>query len=212
MPYSHYIARARQLRPTVPAEVSAYVVDAYVRLRKQHKDRESQNKSHTYTSARTLLGILRLSQALARLRFGETVIHEDVDEALRIMEKSKESLDNDDGRDGEREMDQSNATKIYRLIKDMAATHGGGAGRARRNGRGRKLGKGPGGERDEGMDVDSDDDEDELSELSLVDIRQRVLAAGFTETQLMETVIEVRSLSAFYRRNPLLTKPSPITV
>ena len=49
------------------------------------------------------------------------------------------------------------------------------------------MGKGPGGERD--MDVDDSDEEDE--ELSMVDIRGRVLAAGFTEAQLMETIINV---------------------
>lgn len=177
-------------------------MEAYVRLRKQHKDKESQNKSHTYTSARTLLGVLRLSQALARLRFADVVIREDVDEALRLMEKSKESLD-DDRADGEREMDQTPATKIYRLIKDMASTRGGGGGGHRRKTKTRtarrRLGRGPGGEN--AMDVDSDadydddddddDEDDELAELSLVDIRQRVQAAGFTETQLMDAIIEV---------------------
>jgi DNA replication licensing factor MCM7 len=173
--------------------VSEYVVEAYVRLRKQHKDKESQNKSHTYTSARTLLGVLRLSQALARLRFAPAVEEGDVDEALRLMEKSKESLE-DDRDDGEREIDQSTATKIYRTIKDMATTLGG--GRRRRTGRtGRRLGKGPGGEND--MDLDSDDDDyddDDMSELSLIDIRQRIQAAGFTETQLMDAIMEVRHI------------------
>lgn len=183
---SAYISRARQARPTVPKEVSAYVVEAYVRLRKQHKDKEAQNKSHTYTSARTLLGVLRLSQALARLRFADVVVREDVDEALRLMEKSKESLD-DDGVDGEREMDQTSATKIYRIIKDMASTQGGGRKRGARR-PARRLGKGPGGEND--MDLDSDDEDEEMAELSLVDIRQRAQAAGFTETQLMDTIIE----------------------
>lgn len=189
-PSRAYISRARQARPTVPRRVSEYVVEAYVRLRKQHKDKESQNKSHTYTSARTLLGVLRLSQALARLRFAPAVEEGDVDEALRLMEKSKESLE-DDRDDGERAMDQSTASKIYRTIKDMATTFGGGRRRMGRTGR--RLGKGPGGEND--MDLDSDDDDDSMSELSLVDIRSRIQAAGFTETQLMDAIMEVRRVS-----------------
>lgn len=187
-----YISRARQARPTVPRRVSEYVVEAYVRLRKQHKDKEAQNKSHTYISARTLLGVLRLSQALARLRFAPAVEEGDVDEALRIMEKSKESLETD-REDGEREIDQSTATKIYRIIKDMATT---GGHRRKRTGRtGRRLGKGPGGEND--MDLDSDDedeDDDDMSELTLIDIRQRIQATGFTETQLMDAIMEVRPI------------------
>ena len=178
---------ARQRRPTVPKQVSAYVVDSYVRLRKQYKDQESENKSHTYTSARTLLGILRLAQALARIRFSDTVEHPDVDEALRLMEKSKESLDDEGDRD--RETDQSDTTKIYRIIKDMAASPRSHGGKHQR--RSRRLGKGPGGERDKDPDSDDDDADNGLSELLMVDIRARILAAGFTETQLLDTVTEV---------------------
>ncbi len=98
----HYIALARQKRPIVPPEVSNYVVDSYVRLRKLSKEQEKENKAYTYTSARTLLGILRLAQALARLRFADVVEHDDVNEALRLMEVSKESLNNDNDEDRER--------------------------------------------------------------------------------------------------------------
>jgi DNA replication licensing factor MCM7 len=40
------------------------------------------------------------------------------------------------------------------------------------------------------MDVD-DDDEPGVEELSMNEIRARVLAKSFTETQFMETIIEV---------------------
>lgn len=46
----------------------------------------------TFTSARNLLGILRLSTALARLRLANKVEKDDVNEAIRLMEMSKESL------------------------------------------------------------------------------------------------------------------------
>ncbi|KAI0818961.1 hypothetical protein BC629DRAFT_1712319 [Irpex lacteus] len=151
----HYIAGARQKRPTVPPEVSNYVVESYVRLRKQSKDEEQQNKSHSYTSARTLLGVLRLAQALARLR---------------------------------------TATSRTRRRRRGVAAHG--EGPKRRTKRARRIGKGPGGERD--MDVD-DSDEDEDEELSMVDIRARVLAAGFTEAQLMETIINYEDLDIWMR-------------
>lgn len=166
----------------MPPQVSSYVVDSYVRLRKLSKEQEKENKAHTYTSARTLLGVLRLAQALARLRFSDTVEHADVDEALRLMEVSKESLKEDDDR--EREPDQTDMSKVYRIIKEMAANLQDGPSKRRG---GRRLGKGPGGERD--MDVDEDAMHND--ELSLVDVRARVLAGGFTEAQLMDTIVQV---------------------
>jgi DNA replication licensing factor MCM7 len=169
---SHYIALARERRPTVPTQVSDYVVKAYVRLRKMQKDQEESNKSHSYTSARTLLGVLRLSQALARLRFADTVEIPDVDEALRLMAVSKESLIDDVEK--ERELDHSEASIIYRLIKDMAA------------GRADLMGKGPGGETS--MDIDEDVPSEELS---MVDIRARCQAKGYTETAIMDTILQV---------------------
>lgn len=173
---------ARQKRPTVPRRVSNYVVDSYVRLRKLSKDEEAENKSHTYTSARTLLGILRLAQALARLRWADFVERSDVDEALRLMECSKESLVDDE--DGEHEMDRGVTSQILRLITSMAGP------RLPRHEK--RFGKGPAGERD--MDVDEDEDEDEdRSVLSMLEIRARVLSAGFTEAQLMETIADVSS-------------------
>ena len=170
----------------MPADVSNYVVDSYVRLRKRSKDDDAQAKSHTYTSARTLLGVLRLSQALARLRFSDLVQRADVDEALRLMDVSKKSLADED--EDAPEHDRSDVSKIFRLIKEMAKQAQG--GKKGRRARGKRFGRGPAGERD--MDVDEDEEEQDTEELSLVDIRSRVLTSGFTEAQLMETILEVR--------------------
>ncbi|TKA27783.1 hypothetical protein B0A50_04884 [Salinomyces thailandicus] len=111
-----WVARARSYRPVVPKQISDYLVGAYVRLRQQQKRDEAGKKTFTHTSPRTLLGILRLSQALARLRFAEEVLTDDVDEALRLVEVSKASL-YDDNRD--RRGDQSSSTKIFNLIRGM---------------------------------------------------------------------------------------------
>ncbi|PSR77613.1 hypothetical protein PHLCEN_2v7803 [Hermanssonia centrifuga] len=187
----HYIAGARQRRPTVPPDVSNYVVESYVRLRKQSKDEEEQKKSHSYTSARTLLGVLRLAQALARLRYSDEVEHGDVDEALRLMEVSKESLYDDGDKSAER--DRSDVSQIYRLIKDMMNDKRRG-GKSKRKPK-RRMGKGPGGERD--MDVDSDEESNE--EMSMVDIRARVLASGYTEAHLMTCILEYEQLDVWMR-------------
>lgn len=169
--------------------MSEYVVNSYVRLRKEGRDQDAQKKSHTYTSPRTLLGVLRLSQALARLRFADSVMQADVNEALRLMEVSKKSLADDD--EEGHDHDRSDVSKVFRLIKEMAKQAQ--VGRKGRRTRGAKrLGRGPGGERD--MDVDEEEEEADAEELSMIDIRSRVLTAGFTEAQLMETVLEVSKL------------------
>ncbi|KAJ4321766.1 DNA replication licensing factor MCM7 [Neodidymelliopsis sp. IMI 364377] len=113
-----WVARARSYRPTVPKEVSDYMVGAYVRMRQQQKRDENSKKAFTHTSPRTLLGVLRLAQALARLRFADEVISEDVDEALRLTEVSKASLYADENRRD----DHTPSSKIYHLIKSMEAS------------------------------------------------------------------------------------------
>lgn len=196
---------AREKRPVVPPAVSSYVVDSYVRLRKMGKDDEEQNKSHTYTSARTLLGVLRLAQALARLRFSDTVEHPDVDEALRLMECSKQSLEDDDGM--EQGPDKSAISQIFRLMKQMAGA-GALSGKRKKGGKKQKrLGRGPNRERDMDVDSESEDSDDEYGgdpeEVSLVDIRARVTTAGFTEAQLNETIAKV---SCYVKLRELLIK------
>jgi DNA replication licensing factor MCM7 len=110
-----WISRARSYRPTVPKEVSDYMVGAYVRMRQQQKRDENSKRAFTHTSTRTLLGVLRISQALARLRFADVVITEDVDEALRLIEVSKASLYTDERGRG----DFSPSSKIYNLVRAM---------------------------------------------------------------------------------------------
>lgn len=116
-----YIAQARTWRPVVGKDVSDYMVASYVRMRQQQKREEKTKKQFAHVSPRTLLGVLRLSQALARLRFSRTVAPEDVDEALRLIDVSKASLyeSNNERRD------QNPSSKIYHLVRGMAQTGSG---------------------------------------------------------------------------------------
>jgi DNA replication licensing factor MCM7 len=116
---------------------------------------------------------------------------EDVKEALRLMEASKESLLEDEHREDGGGGDRSTASRVYRLIRDMF--DGGRKGGKRRVVR-RRFGKGPDRERDQDMDLDADGDGEDGGTLSMVDVRARVLAAGFTEMDLMNTITEVSRL------------------
>lgn len=178
----HYIALARQLEPSIPPAVSDYIVGSYVKMRTNHKEDEAREQAFTYTSARTLLGVVRLSQALARLRFDSLVDTADVDEALRLMEVSKASLFDPAGED-DLGHDASFMTKIYRIIREMAFS----AGEAEP-----RLGHGPGGERDDDMDIDTG--VATLGTLEMRDVHDRIIAAGWLENQLQETINEYQSL------------------
>lgn len=113
------------------------------------------HRHFSHTSPRTLLGILRLAQALARLRLSDTVVMEDVDEALRLIEVSKASLYDTDSHTG---ADVTMSSKIYRIIRTAA---------------GKK------------------------NEVLMRDIRNRVLAKGFTEDALVKCVEEYAELDVW---------------
>ena len=84
-----YIGLAKTYSPMIPNSLIEYIVGAYVGLRLN----DLQHKDSTYTTPRTLLAILRLSQALARLRLSSIVTQADLDEAMRLMEVSRSSVD-----------------------------------------------------------------------------------------------------------------------
>ncbi|CAN4113405.1 unnamed protein product [Withania somnifera] len=109
-----YISAARRLSPSVPKELEEYIASAYSSIRQEEA---KSNTPHSYTTVRTLLSILRISGALARLRFSEKVAQSDVDEALRLMQMSKFSLYSDD-----RQRSGLDAiSDIYSILRDEAA-------------------------------------------------------------------------------------------
>jgi DNA replication licensing factor MCM7 len=163
-----YVAQARTFRPIVPTAVSEYMVKAYVKMREQQSRDEKNKKQFAHTSPRTLLGILRLAQALARLRFSEEVVQDDVDEALRLIEASKESLHQDNGNYGR---DMSPSSRIYNLVRGLAES-----GQCRPE------------------DADDEDDEAGGMELSMRKVEERVIAKGFTRDQWQTAVMEYTNL------------------
>ncbi|KAJ4145242.1 hypothetical protein LMH87_004097 [Akanthomyces muscarius] len=163
-----YVAQARTYRPTVPESVTEYMIRTYVRMRDQQQRAEKKGKQFTHTTPRTLLGVVRLAQALARLRFSNEVTQDDVDEALRLVEASKDSLNVELG-SGRRGLNAS--SRIYNLVKALADS---GACRA------------------------DDAEDDELGiELSMRKVKERVIAKGFTEDQWMNALEEYTTLDVW---------------
>jgi DNA replication licensing factor MCM7 len=112
-----YVATCKKKQPLVPESLLDYVVTAYVELRKQAR----VSKNMTYTSARMLLSILRLSTALARLRCGDLVSKDDIDEALRLMESSRLLLKDHDNVPTRQinPIDQ-----VFAIVRDMVPSSG----------------------------------------------------------------------------------------
>lgn len=109
-----YIAMCHERQPTVPESLADYITAAYVEMRREAR----ASKDATYTSARTLLAILRLSTALARLRMVDIVEKEDVNEAIRLMEMSKDSLL---GEKGQTARTQRPADVIFATIRELVS-------------------------------------------------------------------------------------------
>ncbi|KAJ2225598.1 DNA replication licensing factor MCM7 [Coemansia sp. RSA 1722] len=142
----HFIAAARARSPVLPRVVADYVVGAYVQLRQQYKtalalatSRRTAGRSAIDTGAgnagrsnignttpRTLLAILRLAQAHARVRGADAVSTEDVDEALRLMDAAHVTLDSQPatgaGIFGERASRTDPVSAIFNIMTRQLAT------------------------------------------------------------------------------------------
>ena len=60
-----------------------------------NKNKESGDNEYTYITPRTLLGIVRLSQAFAKLRFSNEVGKKDIENAIELIEKAQSSVLNE---------------------------------------------------------------------------------------------------------------------
>ncbi|KAI9184030.1 DNA replication licensing factor MCM7 [Blastocladiella emersonii ATCC 22665] len=173
-----YIAQARQVRPVVPAAVGEYMTNVYVGVRKE----EARDPSdYGYTTARTLVSILRMSQALARLRFSPIVSVGDVDEALRLMSVSKQSLS--DKRSKQRKRGEHHVSRIFNLLKTMIAAEAAGA----------EVDAAADGEDATAVDLDN-----LQGEVSMAELKERVIAKGMTETQLDDMLREYTDLGVLF--------------
>ena len=86
-----FMSHAQNYDPNIPTNLHNYIVAKYVEKRKMQRD-GIDDASYMYVTPRTLLAIIRLSQAMAKLAFRDEVKHQDVDAALALMDFSIKSL------------------------------------------------------------------------------------------------------------------------
>lgn len=74
-----YIRLCKRYTPIVPKNITKIIADAYVNMR-----RDTEYNYH-YVSPRMVLSIIRLSGAMARLRFSNEVTKDDVNNVIQLI-------------------------------------------------------------------------------------------------------------------------------
>ena len=116
-----YIMLAKKRDPIVPEILTDQIVEAYIQMREKARNKSADDSTDcsTFTSARSLLAIIRLSTSLARLRLATSVAKEDVAEAIRLIEMSKDTIFTAMEHDGHGHVG-AESDKIRRLIDQLA--------------------------------------------------------------------------------------------
>lgn len=113
-----YIAQAKKMSPSIPRDLHSFIIQKYVEKRKEESEMSKQG--YQYITPRSLLAIIRLAQALAKLRMGDKVTQDDVDEALRLVEVSKSSVDNEDKNDKPDVVAKTDAkSQVFKIVREM---------------------------------------------------------------------------------------------
>jgi len=118
-----YIAQAKRCRPTIPQDLHNFIVQKYVEKRKLEIEQKNK-QGYQYITPRSLLAVIRLSQALAKLRMNDKVKQEDVDEALRLVEVSQSSINKKENKEGLANFDgvgkkTDPKSQIYNIVSDL---------------------------------------------------------------------------------------------
>ena len=135
-PYSRsfvrsFISTVIGLEPVIPKDIHNYIVSCYVDQKKKQtaKIGDDFTKLNYYITPRTLLGIIRISQALAKIRESKTVSQDDVEEALRLVEAAKSSVEKERTEDAKmnEQFHESTDTfsKIFGIIRDLCSKESG---------------------------------------------------------------------------------------
>ncbi|KAK6052447.1 MCM2/3/5 family protein [Cooperia oncophora] len=108
---------AQRRNPIVGDALRERLVEMYVDMRRV--SRESDDT--TFASPRLLLSVIRMSTALARLRLSNTVTPDDIEEAIRLMQASKDSLRPEMQ---QQEIRQSPVDRAFAILRELSLLAG----------------------------------------------------------------------------------------
>ncbi|PVV04971.1 hypothetical protein BB560_000517 [Smittium megazygosporum] len=146
----HFIAKSREYNPVLTKSVAEHIVTSYVQRRQEYKQDIDRKRSRNMTTRgafsnadyasnagksvvgsvtpRTILGIIRLAQANARVRNSNFVNKADVEEAVRLMYSAQVAIDlqlraslkgNTRGMNGLGSSVQDSTSAIFGILADM---------------------------------------------------------------------------------------------
>ncbi|KRW98341.1 P-loop containing nucleoside triphosphate hydrolase [Pseudocohnilembus persalinus] len=113
----NYIGIAQQFTPTISPDVHKLISSIYVE--KRQKQAESGSGDY-YCTPRTLLSLIRLATAHAKLRQSNLVEEQDVEEAVRLFDIAQASVRTDDDEDeetGVKRRQEQPKERIFQEIK-----------------------------------------------------------------------------------------------
>lgn len=113
-----YVGEAKRLIPHIDRTAAQTITELFCEMRRLRQ------RGANVVTARTLLSLIRLSQAIARLRWSDRVTDLDVKEAARLIEASKASLQERSDRTMFRSGGLTNAVGIFSAIKEIAKGRG----------------------------------------------------------------------------------------
>jgi DNA replication licensing factor MCM7 len=114
--FRRYVELCKKHNPVVPTYLQKRLVEKYVELR----DNARQNyATSVFTSPRNLLAVVRMATAHARLHLREQVNEADIDEALRILDSCKASIDSNKEA-GLRRVPKDPVDIVFDLIRNLA--------------------------------------------------------------------------------------------
>ncbi|MCQ2819646.1 MAG: AAA family ATPase [archaeon] len=120
---TYYISEAKKLNPILTDDVVNILTQSYLDMRK------ASGGKHTISATpRQLESIIRLSEAMARVRFSDKVTKEDVDEAIRLMKVATQqaatdpmtgTIDMDLINTGVSTTTRQNLSKLMEIVKSL---------------------------------------------------------------------------------------------
>ncbi|KAL8428461.1 hypothetical protein Efla_003277 [Eimeria flavescens] len=111
-----FISNAKKITPVLNDSLIPQISEWYASTRFDEQQEERLSGIlPSYTTPRALLGVLRLSQALARLRESPIIETTDFEEALRLMESSKASVRTAEENAKTRKFDR--VTQVFEILK-----------------------------------------------------------------------------------------------
>ena len=87
-----YLLKAKSFEPNLDRDILPEIANTYVNARAHERDATKNSHVESVTNVRSLLGMLRLAQAHARLRFSNIVERADFEEAVRLALEARQSV------------------------------------------------------------------------------------------------------------------------